>query len=93
MYKRQISDLSQTVQTTLLAAATSTAKRHTPPLAPGTTPVTDDMVLAVIYLAKDLRAAILRGDTDIVGVGDYALRARSLSAVVRALLPRKWSVG
>lgn len=88
-----VADLTPAVQTLLFTAATRVAKRHTPALDPDTTLITDDMVLAVIYLAKDLRAAILRGDTDIVGVGDYALRARSLSAVVRALLPRKWSVG
>ncbi len=88
-----VADLTPAVQTLIFSAATRVAKRHTPALDPDTTPITDDMVLAVIYLARDLRAAILRGDTDVVGIGDYALRARPLSAIVRSLLPRKWAVG
>lgn len=87
--------LTPAVASVLLTAATETAKRNTPALDPDTTPVTDSHVLAVVYLARDLRSAMLRGETDIVsiGVGDYALRARPLSAIVRSLLPRKWAVG
>jgi hypothetical protein len=42
--------------------------------------------LAVVFQARELRNAIQRGEADVVGVGDYALRARPLTAAVKSLL-------
>lgn len=52
-------------------------------------PVPEPYVLANILQARELYNAIQRGETDVIGVGDYAIRARSLTAAVKALLPRK----
>lgn len=74
-----------TTRDRLLSVATIQARDYAPTLPVGT-PVPDTYALAVIYQAADLWAAILRGDTDIIGVGDYALRRRPLSGTVRGLL-------
>jgi hypothetical protein len=77
--------LTPGVATALLTAATNSLRSMAPVLAAGDT-VPAGYQLAVIYTARDLRAAILRGDTDLIGVGEYAVRARPVSAVVRSLL-------
>lgn len=41
--------------------------------------------LAVVYHARDLANAAER-DGDVIGIGDYAIRVRDLSATVRGLL-------
>lgn len=61
-----------------------------------TRPVPVSYMLATIYQARELRAAIMRGETDIIGVGDFAIRARPLTAAVKQLLRpqrRAWTVG
>jgi hypothetical protein len=41
--------------------------------------------LGVVYQARDTWNAVLRDQTDVVGVGDYVIRARPLSGVVLGL--------
>lgn len=74
-----------TARARLLNVATSQCRAYGPVLASGDT-IPDTYVLATIYQARELHNAILRGETDIVGVGDYAIRVRPLTGVVRALL-------
>lgn len=42
--------------------------------------------LALVFQARELRAAVTRGEADVIGVGDYAIRARPLTAAVKQLL-------
>jgi hypothetical protein len=44
-------------------------------------------VLATVYEAPEIWAASQRGEQDVIGVGDYAIRARPLTAAVKQLLP------
>lgn len=69
----------------LISVATRQAKDYAPALA-DTDVIPDSYVLAVIYQARELHNAVLRGDTDIIGVGDFAIRVRPLTGVVRAML-------
>lgn len=41
--------------------------------------------LASIYQAREIRAAALR-DGDVIGVGDYAIRSRPLTAAIKQML-------
>ena len=43
-------------------------------------------VLANIFQAREIYAAAQRGEQDVIGVGDYAIRARPLTAAVKQLL-------
>lgn len=48
--------------------------------------------LATIYQAREVHTAAIRGESDVIGIGDYAIRARPLTAAVRQLLrPRRVS--
>lgn len=61
-----------------------------------TRPVPTSYVLAVIYQAREIRAAGMRDGSDVIGVGDFAIRARPLTAQVKQLLRPKrarWTVG
>lgn len=49
--------------------------------------------LACVYQARELYAASQRGEQDIIGIGDYAIRARPLTASVKQLLRPKRGVG
>lgn len=71
--------------TRLLSVATTQAKAYAPALA-DTDLIPDNYVLAVVLQARELWNAAQRGEIDIIGVGDYALRARPLTGAVRALL-------
>lgn len=42
--------------------------------------------LAQVYQAREVWAAAQRGESDVIGVGDFALRARPLTAAVKQLL-------
>lgn len=64
----------------LLAAATEQCAAYAPAKAG-----TDTGQLACIYQARELHAAAQR-DGDVIGVGDYAIRARDLTSTVKALL-------
>jgi hypothetical protein len=52
----------------------------------GDVPAPTNYQLALVFQARELRNAMLRGEADVVGVGDYALRARPLTAAVKQLL-------
>lgn len=70
----------------LLAAAEESCLTYGPALAdPLPTPMPVRWVLASIYQAREIRAAGLR-EGDVIGVGDYAIRARPLTSAVRQLL-------
>lgn len=43
-------------------------------------------VIAHVYQAREIAAAALRGEQDVIGIGDYAIRARPLTASVKQLL-------
>lgn len=69
----------------LLDAATVQCQAYAPVLAdPAAPPV--NYQLATVYAARELYAASQRGEADVIGVGDYAIRARPLTASVKALL-------
>ena len=77
--------LGETVLTTLLGIAQEVCAVYAPDLAE-TDPVPDRYMLAVIYQARELRAAAQR-DGDVIGLGDgYALRSRPLTGAVKSLL-------
>lgn len=69
----------------LLEVATEQCQAYAPELAEGA-PVPRRYTLATIYQARELRAASQRGEQDVIGVGDYAIRARPLTAAVKQLL-------
>lgn len=69
----------------LLDAAQEQCEEYAPALAdPAAVPAR--YTLAVVYQARELWAASQRGEQDVIGVGDYAIRARPLTAAVKALL-------
>lgn len=87
--------LTDAVLDTLLEAAHEQCVAYAPPL-PDPEPVPASLMLANVYQAREIYAASLRGESDVIGVGDYAIRARPLTAAVKALLrPRRasWTVG
>lgn len=43
-------------------------------------------MLANVFQAREIAAAALRNEQDVIGVGDYAIRARPLTAAVKQLL-------
>lgn len=72
--------------TLLLEAATEQCAAYAPPVVGEISP---RYILACIYQARELYAASQRGEQDVIGVGDYAIRARPLTAAVRQLLRPK----
>ena len=76
----------------LSAAATATATG----VRVNVSGVPDSYMLANILQAREVRAATMRGEQDVIGIGDYAIRARPLTAAVKQLLrPQRarWVVG
>lgn len=67
----------------LLDTAFESCLAYAPPY---TTPVSIAFVLANIFQARDIYTAMRRDEPDVVGVGDYAIRARPLTAQVKQLL-------
>ena len=72
--------------TSLLTVAQEQVEPYAPALAdPAAVP--ESYRVAAIFQARDLRDAQLRtGSSEIIGVGDYAIRARPLTAIVRGML-------
>jgi hypothetical protein len=68
----------------LLAAADEAVRAYAPVL-PDATPVPTGYLLATIYHAKEIRDAGQR-DGDALGVGEFVIRARPLTAAVKQLL-------
>lgn len=80
---------------TLLAAAFPACEGYAPPLPEGD-PVPPAYMLANVYHAREIWNASQRGEQDVIGIGEYAIRARPLTAAVKALLRPKtvrWTVG
>jgi hypothetical protein len=75
--------------TKLLAAAFPQCRDYAPAL-PDTaeypTGVPEGYTLAQVMQARELYQAQLRGEQDVIGVGDYAIRSRPLIAAVKSLL-------
>lgn len=69
---------------TLLEVATEQCQAYAPTPAPS--PLPASYVLATVYQAREVYAASQRGESDVVGVGDYAIRARPITAAVKSLL-------
>lgn len=67
----------------LLEASTEQCAEYAPA---ASQPVSARYVLACIYQAREVYAAGQRGEQDVIGVGDYAIRARPLTAAVKQLL-------
>lgn len=70
---------------TLLDVATEQAVEYAPALAVGA-PVPARYMLATVYQAREVYAASQRGEQDVIGIGDYAIRARPMTAAVKRLL-------
>lgn len=68
----------------LLDVATEQCADYAPGLATAAVPARYG--LAVVYQARELWQAGQRGEQDVIGVGDYAIRARPLTAAVKQLL-------
>jgi hypothetical protein len=87
--------ISDAAMADLLAAAQVQAALYARALTdPDTVPFT--YTLAVIYQARELYNAGQRDNADAVGVGDFVIRARPLTATVKQLLrPASvtWGVG
>lgn len=71
--------------TDLLDAALPGVIAYAPEL-PAETAAPTNYQLALVFQARELRNAIQRGEADVIGVGDFALRARPLTAAVKSLL-------
>lgn len=69
---------------TLLSVATTEAQAFAPALAEGAE-VPDNYMLGTVYQARETWAAAQR-DGDVIGVGDFAIRSRPLTAAVKQLL-------
>jgi hypothetical protein len=69
----------------LLDAAQEQCETYAPALADAAV-VPTTYTLAVIYQARETHAAALRSESDVIGVGDYVIRSRPLTGVVKQLL-------
>lgn len=49
-------------------------------------PIPVSFMIANVYQAREIYAAAQRGEQDVIGFGDYAIRARPLTAAVKQLL-------
>lgn len=79
---------SQNIDDAVLEFYLDSASEQCAAYAPaGTDPTTSTRyVLACIYQAREIYSASQRGEQDVIGVGDYAIRARPLTAAVKQLL-------
>lgn len=83
---RDAADLSDNELQFLLGAAQEECEAFAPALA-DTDPVPARYTLAVVYQARDIYAVSRRqGDSDLIGDGEYAIRARPLSGAIKQLL-------
>ena len=75
--------IDDAVLETLLDVATEQCKAYAPDV-PQPYPV--GYMLATVYQAREMYAAGARDSGDLIGLGDYAIRARPLTAAVKSLL-------
>ena len=84
------STLTQPARDRVLTVATTQSRSYAPVLPPAQdgTPaeVPANYELGTIYQARELWNAIERGESDVIGIGDYAIRARPLSAPIKSIL-------
>lgn len=73
--------LPEATLSTLLLVATAQCQNYAPYLAF----VPNRYMVATVYQAREVYAAGQR-DGDIIGIGDYAIRARPLTSTVKSLL-------
>lgn len=78
--------LEESVLDMLLLAAQEQCEAYAPFVEPGMVTPPFRYALATIYQARELYRAGLRDEQDVIGVGDYAIRARPLTAAVKQLL-------
>lgn len=89
MHWADSTDIDDDRLTRLLAAAFPACELYAPKLpddAVYPTGVPEAYTVAQVMHARELYQAQQRGEQDVVGVGDYALRARPLIAAVKSLL-------
>lgn len=82
-------DIDDARLTLLLAAAFPSVEQYAPALpadAVYPTNVPEAYTLAQVMQARELYQAQQRGEQDVIGVGDYAIRSRPLIAAVKSLL-------
>jgi len=73
--------LDDSTLSVLLEVATQQCELYAPLLVPEP----DRYMIAVIYQAREVYTAGQR-DGDVIGIGDYAIRARPLTSTVKSLL-------
>lgn len=86
---RDSTDVDDDRLTRLLAAAFPACRDYAPALpvdAEYPTSVPEAYTVAQVMQAREIYQAQQRGEQDVIGVGDYAIRARPLVAAVKSLL-------
>lgn len=77
--------LEPSVLRQLLDAAQEQCEAFAPVLA-ADAPVPARYKIACVYQAREIYRAGLRDEQDVIGVGDYAIRARPLTSAIKQLL-------
>lgn len=73
----------------LLTAATAACRAYAP-VRPDATVIPVSWQTATVLQAREIASAAARDGGDVIGIGDYAIRARDLSVTVKGLLrPRR----
>lgn len=67
----------------LLDVATEQCAAYAPK---ATAPIPTSYLLACVYQAREVYAAGQRGEQDVIGFGEFAIRARPLTSTVKQLL-------
>lgn len=86
-------NIADAVLDTLIDIATEQCEAYAPPLEYAYSMMVSaerpSYMLATVYQARELHSASVRGEQDVIGVGDYAIRARPMTAAVKQLLRPK----
>lgn len=77
---------------TLLGVATAACRAYAPVLADAD-PIPAGYMIATVYQAREVYSAAARDGQDVIGFGDYAIRARPLPDAVKALLRPQRALG
>lgn len=75
--------ITDAVLDTLLEIATEQCAEFAPVQ---TEPLPTRYMLATVYQAREVYTASQRSEQDVIGIGDFAIRARPLSGSVKSLL-------
>lgn len=76
-------NISDAVLDVLLDVATEQCRAYAPAVAQ---PYPVGYMLATVYQAREMYSAAYRDSGDVIGIGDYAIRAKPLTAAVKSLL-------